>query len=62
MKVFKTNAKNVQTTIIGLVAVMVTVLVGLGKLTAEEGTEVKDLMTEIISSLAGLSLIFLAKD
>lgn len=62
MKALKQNAKSIQTTIIGVVAVIVTVLVAVGKLTTEEGTQVTDLATEAISSLSGLALIFLARD
>lgn len=56
------NAKQIQTTLIGLIGLLVTVGIAWGKLSAEEGAQVKDLATEVVSGLVNLSLIFVAKD
>lgn len=62
MQKLKSNAQNIQTTIMGIVTVLITVLVGFGKISADDGVQVESLFAETISSIAGLALIFMAKD
>ena len=56
------NYSHIRTTIIGLVAILGTLLVASGKIDTDQAIQLKDFAGEIISGVSGVLLIFLAKD
>jgi len=56
------NVKEWQTTLIGTVGLILTVMVAIGKITAEESIKLAQLSEQILSGLLSVVLIFNAKD
>lgn len=54
--------KNWQTSLIGLVTIILSGLVLFGKITPEQSVSVGEYVSAIVSAIAGLVLIFKAKD
>jgi hypothetical protein len=54
--------KNWQTSLIGLITIILSGLVLFGKITPEQSVSVGEYVTSIVSAIAGLVLIFKAKD
>jgi hypothetical protein len=61
-KMKTTIFKNWQTSLIGLITIILSGLVLFGKITPEQSVSVGEYVTSIVSAIAGLVLIFKAKD
>jgi len=56
------NIKEWKTTLIGTVGLILTVMVAIGKITAEESVELAQLSEQILSGLLSSVLIFMSRD
>jgi hypothetical protein len=56
------SLKDWKTTIVGIIAIIFSVLVATGKVSADNAEQSQGYLMEIVSAVIGLILIFFAKD
>jgi cation transporter-like permease len=58
----KTAFGNWQTTVVGIITIVLTILVGAGKISTEQQATILEWITQLIGIIAGIVLMFFARD